>query len=76
MSDEQLEQDAIILGYGNGGATRTRIVESLRTPQTCQSIAQTLNLQWNTVSYHLQKLQRFGYIKVVKFGKRQFYQKA
>ncbi|BFH72560.1 winged helix-turn-helix domain-containing protein [Sulfurisphaera javensis] len=57
-----------------GWDTRKRIMEELRSgPKNAYELAKILELNYSTVRYHLELLQKFGLVNVKK-GKKYYYE--
>lgn len=57
-----------------GWETRKRIMEELKNgPKNAYELAKILNLNYSTIRYHLELLQKFGLVNVKK-GRKYYYE--
>lgn len=65
FSDDKLVK--LILGR-KGGKTTTKVIdEILESPKNKNYIANKLNLDYNTITYHLDLMYKYDYVKKEKF---------
>jgi len=65
FSDDKLVK--LILGR-KGGKTTTKIMDELLiSPKNKNNIANKLNLDYNTITYHLDLMYKYDYVKKEKF---------
>lgn len=58
-----------------GWNTRKKIMEELKTgPKNAYELAEKLKVNYSTIKYHLELLQRFGLVRELKRGRKSHYE--
>ena len=58
-----------------GWETRKKIMKELKNGEkNAYELSKTLDLNYSSVRYHLELLQRFGLVKTIKKGRRQYFE--
>lgn len=58
----------------DGGKTTIRIIDTiLHKPHNKHQISKTLNIDYKTVTYHLELMQKYDYVTEEKFGKKFYF---